>query len=116
MAKQIDFSKPLTDDEAEYVAQRPWMLRDAELEGHEIRLESEEEEEDERPYTDWTFPELVAEIARRNASRDDDDKVVPAAKSSARYAAALTADDEAHAEEDDEEEDDESDESEDADQ
>jgi len=42
VARQIDFSKPLNPDEAEYVLHRPWLIQDAELQGIEIRYESDE--------------------------------------------------------------------------
>lgn len=41
MARNIDFSKPLTADEAEYVSHRPWLLQDAERQGIEVQYESD---------------------------------------------------------------------------
>lgn len=42
MGRKIDFSKPLTADEAAYVADRPWLRTDAELQGFEVTLEDDE--------------------------------------------------------------------------
>lgn len=42
MARQIDFDQPLSEEDAAYVAQRPWLKRDAELQGATVRLASDE--------------------------------------------------------------------------
>lgn len=36
MSKKIDFSKPLTDADRQYVSERPWLLQDARLNGQDI--------------------------------------------------------------------------------
>jgi hypothetical protein len=102
MAREIDFNQPLTEDEAIYVAQRPWLKRDAELEGIEIRYASEQEEpeDEDKPYTEWTFAELKDEVALRNASRDDDSKIVPKGRNGVAYSTALAEDDAANVEDD----------------
>jgi hypothetical protein len=41
MAKTIDFSKPLSEDDKQYVASRPWLLQDAQLRGERIIDEDE---------------------------------------------------------------------------
>ena len=42
MARKIDFSKPLSADEREYVLQRPWLIQDAELQGLQVSFEDDE--------------------------------------------------------------------------
>lgn len=41
MSKQIDFSKPLSEDDQAYVAERPWLLQDARLNGQDIITDDE---------------------------------------------------------------------------
>ena len=41
MSKQIDFSQPLSEEDAAYVADRPWLAKDAELSGFEVRDEDD---------------------------------------------------------------------------
>lgn len=43
MTRKIDFSQPLDADEEQYVKDRPWLIQDAELQGLEVRFESEED-------------------------------------------------------------------------
>lgn len=42
MGRKIDFSKPLTADEAAFVADRPWLRTDAELQGFDVTLEDDD--------------------------------------------------------------------------
>lgn len=39
MTRHIDFSKPLTEDEIQYVHERPWLLQDARMRGEDIITE-----------------------------------------------------------------------------
>lgn len=41
MSKQIDFSQPLSEEDAAYVADRPWLRKDAELSGFDVHDESD---------------------------------------------------------------------------
>ena len=41
MARQIDFSKPLNADEQAYVADRPWLVQNALLNGEEVVLDDD---------------------------------------------------------------------------
>lgn len=54
MSKQIDFSKPLSEEDEEYVDARPWLRRDAELAGIDLSSETDFslEEEDGDDETD----------------------------------------------------------------
>lgn len=111
MSRNVDLSKPLNEDEALYLQHRPWLIRDAELQGIEIQWPSEgesdesddtdEEAEDEVNYEDLKVAELKAEIELRNEDREDDDKIVPESDKKVDLIAALEADDES--DEDDEE-------------
>lgn len=84
MARQIDFSKPLSAEEAAYAADRPWLLLDAELSGIEFSREDEfvvegdetaaetegdapaaEEDGEPEPYEAWEYSELKAEAKAR---------------------------------------------------
>lgn len=109
MSREIDFSKPLDEDEAQYVAERPWLRREAEFQGLEVRYasdtfeEAEDEDEDEVDYSKFTKKELLAEIDRRNEEREDEeDHIVPENDKNDTLVAALEADDEDNAEEGDE--------------
>jgi len=98
MSREIDFSKPLDEDEAQYVAERPWLRREAEFQGIEVRYESdtfEESDEDEVDYSKFTKKELLAEIERRNEEREDEeDHIVFDNDKNDTLVAALEADDE----------------------
>jgi hypothetical protein len=102
MSKSIDFTKPLSADDAAYVAERPWLLEEAvsagivDLDGahttdlisdlpssdpaenddpDEVDDEDDEDDEDET-YSDeklWTVAALKAEIQARNDERDEDE-------------------------------------------
>ncbi len=123
MSRNISFKKPLDGDDAAYVRDRPWLIRDAELQGIKVRFadspedeaaedadESEEQEEIEaEDYSDksWTVDSLNAEIEARNEERDEDDHIVPDSSKKADLIDALILDDEAQAEsEEDNDEDD----------
>lgn len=41
MSKKIDFSKPLSEDDEAYVADRPWLRKDAELSGFDLTNEED---------------------------------------------------------------------------
>lgn len=120
MSRDIDFTQPLNEADEAYVAQRPWLLTDAELKGIEVTYErdvftqedAEEDDEqdtpeDEQPvdYTKFSKDDLLAEIKRRNDEREDEeDHVVPAAPGNKpELITALQEDDELNEEEDDEE-------------
>lgn len=53
MSKKIDFSKPLSEEDEAYVAERPWLRVDAELSGFDLSDETDfsvdEDEDDENP-------------------------------------------------------------------
>lgn len=118
MARKIDFTKPLNADDEQYVRERPWLARDAELEGHTVSYESgpvnddsivppeannqpsnttateDEESEDEVDYNSFNKADLQVEVDARNEDRDEDDKIVVAGKGTkADLVAALEADD-----------------------
>lgn len=42
MSRDIDLNKPLTEDEAIYVRQRPWIIQDAQLQGIDIQWPGED--------------------------------------------------------------------------
>jgi len=51
---------------------------------------------DNKDYGSWKGDQLIAEVKRRNDSRDDEAKIVPDGKKKADFVAALEADDEDH--------------------
>jgi hypothetical protein len=123
MSKDIKFDKPLSGFDAQYVRDRPWLIRDAELRGEKVRFaddpdgdfeveadEDEEAEEDETEEVEdysgpeWTVKALTKEIDERNEGRDEDDEIVPDSAKKADLIDALLLDDEAQAEESEEEE------------
>jgi hypothetical protein len=79
MARDIDFSKPLDENDIHYLRQRSWLVDEAELQGFDaIRkqvadgvVEEEEEdddqsdESDEIVYSEASVAELKAELERR---------------------------------------------------
>lgn len=91
MAREIDYSKPLTDDDLQYLAQRPWLVDAAERQGVEgVRelVKSSVEVSDEGGtfvavgsiagndtpdvtdnYEDMTNEELSAELERRDLAK-----------------------------------------------
>lgn len=94
MSRKIDITAPLSQEETEYVRARPWMIRDAELQGIKIQFfEEAEEAEEPEDYSGWVKKDLEAEIERRNAERDEDDQIVPDTDKNADLIAALIADD-----------------------
>lgn len=105
MARKIDFTKPLSDDDLAYVADRPWIMQDLELSGVKIPDGTEpedtedEDDEEEVDYNDFSVEELKAEIATRNEEREEADEIKVAGKGNkADLIAALSADDEAEEE------------------
>ena len=88
MAREIDFSKKLTDDDKQYVRQRPWLVREAEMQGHEgVRAEvysdsstgaeddSNEGDDAPRDYSKLTIAQLQKEIDSRNEELDEDEQI-----------------------------------------
>ena len=123
MTRKINLKKPLEGDDAAYVRDRPWIIRDAELEGIKVRFaddldgdfevdddeEAEDDEEQEvEDYTgpEWTVKTLTAEIDARNEERDEDDQIVPDTGKKDDLIQALLDDDEAMAESEEDDEDD----------
>lgn len=121
MGRKIDFSKPLSPEEAQYVADRPWMADEARTAGLTIKYaksasapakqdapdeddvddeadEQESEETEEVDYEDLTVKQLQAEIDARNEDRDPDgdEYIVPDGTKKADLIAALEMDDEAN--------------------
>jgi len=105
MSRNVDLTKPLDEDEAAYLRSRPWLIRDAELQGLEIQWpgsegesdaseDPEDDEDDEIDYNDLTIPKLKAEIDARNEGREEDAMIVPESDKKADLVAALEADDE----------------------
>lgn len=74
MARDIDFSKPLDENDIHYLRQRSWLVDEAELQGFDairkqvadgVVEEEEEEEADEIVYSEASVAELKAELERR---------------------------------------------------
>jgi len=101
MAKTIDFTQPLSAEDAAYAQDRPWLLQDAELNGIEIQFADDDEEEEEEDddegdnYDDLAPADLQREIKDRNEQpdRNPDTAVRPESNSKANLIAALRADD-----------------------
>lgn len=71
MAREIDFSKPLSADDQQYVSERPWLKAEAEQAGFDVNLDDEfvvdsDEEEGTAPYSEWTVDDLKAELKARD--------------------------------------------------
>lgn len=81
MAREIDFSKPLDEDDIHYLRARTWLVDEAELQGFSIRDQvhnglseqdsdeesgNEEQGEEEIDYSEASVAELKAELERRN--------------------------------------------------
>lgn len=96
MSKQIDWSKPLSDEERSWAEQFTG-LHAGMLEANaaqfppkaEATLDGEPEEEIP-PYTEWTVKELIDESKRRNS---EDGKSLPVAGTKSVLVAALEDDD-----------------------
>src|SRR5690349_14579340 len=79
MSRIIDFSKPLSADDAQYVADRPWLARDAELAGFEVQYDDDftvETSDNENDAPSGINPE-DADLQRRAeeaASEEEDDE------------------------------------------
>lgn len=99
MSRDIDFSQPLSEEDAAYVADRPWLAEDARLRGLEIEVDdtfvvdtdeteesddseegSDEVEDDEEEdlddeteesddYSTWSVARLKDELERAGLSR-----------------------------------------------
>lgn len=96
MARDID-PENMSSDDVEYVKQRPWLVREFEMQGYTLEVNGEGSNDDEdEGYSDWSVKELKAEIDSRNEDRDEDDQIVPEEPGNkAELVAALEADDEA---------------------
>lgn len=121
MSKQVDPDN-LSEDDVEYIRQRPTLRREFMLQGlgdplsddypglnftpstsPEDEDEDDEDDEDEDEdeggdsedpdYESWNKDRLKAEIESRNQDRDDDDKIAPASGKNAALAFALREDD-----------------------
>jgi hypothetical protein len=131
MSRAIDFSEPLSEADAQYVQDRPWMLADAEMRGIEVQYAgddfidgsedadaiaaaqaaqaaadaSDDDESEPVDYSTWIKKDLIAEIERRNGELDEDDEeIAPESERNEDLIAALVADDEARAEDSDDDE------------
>jgi hypothetical protein len=118
MARDVDFEN-LDEDDVRYLAERPWLVDQAEREGNEDVREVVEEyalsqqahnepgtfpveattpqEEADDDYDSWKKDELVAEIEDRNSEREDSDYLSPGGTKSDMIE-RLRADDAAQAE------------------
>lgn len=95
MSKQIDWSKPLSDEERAWAEQFPGMHAGL-LQANAEQFPSEEEpslggsDPAEEPYSEWTVAELTDELKRRNA---EEGKSLPTSGKKDALVAALEADD-----------------------
>lgn len=121
MARQIDFSQPLSEEDAQYVADRPWLRVDAELNGFEVEYEnddhfvvdsdgedsdeadgesgSEDEESGEDDESEPSYDELDYQALKDEAK----ERGLSAAGSKEQLIARLVEDDQSSEEEDGEE-------------
>ena len=83
MARKIDFSKPLSEDEKAYVLDRPWLLEDAKLRGEDIIDEDDFTVaiDDATPDPEFEQPGQVGVTIgvedEAEAETDEDDEVAP---------------------------------------
>lgn len=78
MARNIDFDGPLSQEDLDYIAQRPWLSDEAKLRGVELVVgetteedgETTEDDEDELSYEDMTVAQLKDELKERELSTD----------------------------------------------
>lgn len=97
MSRNIDFSKPLSEDDVEYVNQRPWLLEDARLRGEDIitdddfRVDDDETTDDQSGATEDSTDQEQSETedaaddesddaeddAEDGDEADDEDEVLP---------------------------------------
>lgn len=80
MSKKIDFSKPLSEEDAAYVADRPWLRKDAELSGYDLSDETDfavddEQDADSGQTPDGFVPSGTGDDAAsgEDAGEDDED-------------------------------------------
>jgi hypothetical protein len=97
MSKQIDWTKPLSDEDRAWAEQFPGLyagLLQANAEQFPQTAEPSLDGQDaeEAPYTEWTAAELADEAKRRNA---EEGKNLPVSGKKADLVKALEADDEA---------------------
>lgn len=109
MARELD-PNDLSRDDVVYINDRPWLVNEFKMQGHDLpSLDSFEDEADEADedseqeeetvdYNDWTVARLKEEIANRNEDRDEEDHIVPEGSNKPDLVAALEADDEADSE------------------
>lgn len=62
--------------------------------------DSETEDDEVPPYSEWLKADLLAEVSRRNADRSDEDQIKPVSEKNADLVNALEADDEANPDDD----------------
>jgi len=75
MSKQIDFSKPLSAEDAAYVADRPWLAEDARLRGLDIVVSDDfEVEDDEEDNTDGSEGSDESDELDDDEPEDDEDE------------------------------------------
>lgn len=99
MSKQIDWNKPLSDEERAWAEQFPGLhsgLLEANAQAFPPEPEStlEGEEIEEVPYEKWSAAELAEEAKRRNS---EDGKSLPTTGKKADLISALEKDDETSA-------------------
>ncbi len=91
MSKKIDFSKPLSEEDEAYVAERPWLRVDAELSGFDLSdetdfsVDGDEGEGDEKPdgFEDGEGGDADSdedESDEENEGEGDEDEVAPYAE------------------------------------
>jgi hypothetical protein len=104
MSRNIDLTKPISEDDRQYLEDRPWLLKDAELQGIEIQFEGDAFLDGSEPesvdYSELSVADLKAEIERRNAEIEDEDQHISLSGNKPDLIAALEADDEANEEDD----------------
>ena len=90
MSRQIDFSKPISEEDAAYVADRPWLVAEAEQAGFEVKFDEdftqdappEEREALQDPDTEYANPNQVVSVPGEEEDEEDseeeaDDEEVP---------------------------------------
>lgn len=78
MSKKIDFSKPLSAEDAAYAADRPWLAEDARLQGLDVIVsddfEVEDDEDDESDETDESTEGDDSEEDDEDEEESDEDE------------------------------------------
>lgn len=75
MARRINFSKPLSEEDAQYVIDRPWLIQDARLNGDEVTFADDftVDEADENPEGGENPDESPEGSDEGDGSEGDDD-------------------------------------------